>query len=238
LYFLTDTGEIPSASAEACGEICSLNFTSKQDGRYYPLLRKTVDCPSVLRRMATLPATSITRPPVDPPQGTVDNFTQYGQCPIARRKYLDSTNHGRLLYYSESSFMQVMERNSKGFVIGSYRDPQSHLHATIQKYRQYIHNRHVAVIGSRFPWAEAMLMNLQPRLITTLEYGSLIIKHSRLKNLTPHQFAVNYLEAMSNGKPVRCFCHRYTGWPIKNVPNFCVNITVRILYGVIFFAYL
>jgi len=156
--------------------------------------------------MATLSTVSFDPPPRDPPYRTVDIFTQHGQCPVAYRRYVDSRPAApfQTNYYNETTFSELMKKNRNGTVISTYGDPHYRLQATFRKYRHYINNAHVAVVGTKTPWAEAMLMNLGPRHVTTLEYHALIIKHSRLNVLTPHRFAVNFLYAMQSGRNVRC----------------------------------
>ena len=200
-YRISDVSRLSLSSDEDnCGQICSLNFTSKQDGRYYPLLRKTVNCHSIMRRMASPPTVSLSHPPRNPPPGTKDSFTMHGQCPLAsRRWYFDNskpTSSGKPLYYNAATFKKLMEADRNGKRISTYEDPYHLLKPTLATYRRYINNSHVAVLGTEKPWAEAMLMNLGPRRITTLEYRSLIIQHSRVKVITPYQFA-------ANKKPVR-----------------------------------
>jgi len=209
--FNTSKTSRPSSSSDEdnCGQICSVDYNSKQDGRYYPLLRKTVNCHSIMRRMASPPTVSISHPPRDPPPGTMDSFTMHGQCPVTSRWYFDNskpTSSGRPLHYSTTQFSKLMQADLGGKKITAYRDPHRRLKPTLAAYRQYIHNGHVAVLGTEKPWAEAMLMNLRPRRITTLEYRELIIEHSRVNTITPCRFAANFLESMNSRKEVRCMC--------------------------------
>jgi len=152
-----------------------------------------------MRRMASPPTVSLSHPPRNPPPGTMDSFTMHGQCPVTSRWYFDnskSTSSGKPRYHNAATFKKLMEADRNGKVICSYGDRHRRLKPTLATYRRYINNTHVAVLGTEKPWAEAMLMNLGPRRITTLEYRSLIIQHSRVKVITPYQFA-------ANKKPVR-----------------------------------
>ena len=87
-----------------------------------------------------------------------------------------------------------------------YGDPHRILKPTLGRYRQHIRGGHVAVVGTEMPWAEAMLINMGAGRITTLEYRTLVIEHSRVAAITPAQFASNFLEATDNGQAVRSIC--------------------------------
>ena len=194
-----------STDEDNCGQICSLDFSSKQDGRYYPLLRKHVDCPVIVRRMARRPVVYRTPPPRFPPPNSISSFTQHGQCPVKSVWYIDqsnSTSSSRPLYFNASTFQQLIKEDLSGKVIVSYGDPYRRLKPTLERYRQHIHNGHVAVVGTEKPWAEAMMLNLGAARITTLEYRALVIEHNSLVTITPSQFARNVLEATNNGKNV------------------------------------
>ena len=199
-----------STHGDNCGQICSLGFTSKQDGRYYPILRKHVDCPVIMRRMARRPAALSTPPSRFPPPNTISSFTQNGQCPLTRVWYVDdskSASSNRPLYFSASTFGKLMTADRSGKYIGSYGDPNNSLKTTLGRYRQQIQNGHVAVVGTGRPWAEAMLLNLGASRITTLEYRKLVIEHKSVVAVTPSRFAKNFLEATYISKIVRCICN-------------------------------
>jgi len=198
-----------------CGQICSVEFSSKLAGRYYPLLRKNVNCRAIMRRMAHPPDVVLKPPPRVPPLNTFSNFTQNGQCPVKALWYMDqsgsnSTRSNRPLYFSASKFRQLMESDNKGQIISHYGDPYRLLKPTLAPYRRYIQNAHVAVVGTAMPWAEAMLINQGARRITTLEYRALVIEDERVVTITPSRFAINFLEAMNNGTTVRCMLLLYT----------------------------
>lgn len=185
-----------------------MEYSSKQAGRYYPLLRKNVNCRAIMRRMANPPDVVIKPPPRVPPLDTFINFTQNGECPVKALWYMDqsgsnSSRSNRPLYFSASTFRQLMESDNKGQIISHYGDPHRLLKPTLARYRRYIQNAHVAVVGTAMPWAEAMLLNQGAGRITTLEYRALVIEDKRVVTITPSRFAMNFLEAMNNGTTVR-----------------------------------
>ena len=190
----------------SCGQICSTEFSSKQDGRYYPLLRKHVDCSNIMRRMARQ-VSLLSHPPRYPPTDAISSFTQHGQCPITKISYFDDSNSSSSkskLHFSASKFRQLMMADRRGKKITHYGDPKRRIKPALVRYRHYIYNASVAVVGTLMPWAEAMLMNLGAKRITTLEYQSVVIDHKRVVTITPSQFATNFLQAMKNRKEVCC----------------------------------
>ena len=164
-----------------------------------------------MRRMARKPAALKTRPPRYPPQDTLNSFTQNGQCPLTRIVYYDNSQTGKNkpLYFSASRLRGLMEADRKGKSIPTYADAFSLLKPTLGRYRNYIDKAHVAVIGTQKPWAEAMLLNLGARRITTLEFQALGSDDNRVVAITPSQFAKNFIDATNNGKPVCVICNLF-----------------------------
>ena len=72
--------------------------------------------------------------------------------------------------------------------INHYRD-KNVLKPALIKYRHIIDGKRVAVIGTQIPWAEAILVNLGARSITTIEYANLVIEHEKVRIVTPYRLA-------------------------------------------------
>ena len=162
-----------------------------------------------MRRMARPATPPAGPPPRRPPPDTVSSFTQNGQCPLAPRlRYFDDSksNSSKPFYFNAPRFAQLLEADRAGKIISHYGDPFHRLKPTLTRYRRHIKG-HVAVVGTEAPWAEAMLLNLGAGRITTLEYRSLVIEHSRVVTITPSQFARNFLNAEDNSKVVRYVRH-------------------------------
>jgi hypothetical protein len=49
------------------------------------------------------------------------------------------------------------------------------------------------VIGSENPWLEACVLEAGAREVVTLEYGSIISEHPKVKTLVPYEFRMRYL---------------------------------------------
>ena len=158
-----------------------------------------------MRRMARKPEVRKRRPPPYPPPDTLGSFTQHGQCPVKAIRYYDHSKAGsnRPAHFKASTVEQLLEADRNGKVISIYPDRRRLFKPTLERYRQYIENAHVAVVGSAKPWAEAMLLNQGAGRITTLDYREFVIEHKSVVTVTPSQFAAKFLQATNDGKNVR-----------------------------------
>jgi len=75
--------------------------------------------------------------------------------------------------------------------INSYRD-KNVVKPLLNKYVSAINGKNAAVVGTQTPWAEAMLLNLGARHVTTIEYRKLMIADNRVTTVTPYQMAERF----------------------------------------------
>jgi len=94
-------------------------------------------------------------------------------------------------------FNSLLEKDRHGIIINSYRDKRT-LKPALKQYIYAIKNKHVAVIGTEIPWAEAILINLGAHKITTIEYREITIEHSQVETITPFKFAEQFLSRKSD----------------------------------------
>ena len=180
-------------SSPPCGKTCSYEWDVKERGKYYPLLYKTVNCTNILYRMAYSPYPVIRPPPRRPPLKLLKNFTIEGQCPVSRYWYFDeSRGNNSPLVLSIGKYL-VRDKVAN---INPYKDKNA-VKPALVIYRHLIRRKHVAVIGTRNPWAEAILLNLGANSIKTIEYRKLVIRDKRVKTATPNRVAKEFIY----GKP-------------------------------------
>ena len=178
-----------------CGKICSYEWDKKEEGKYYPLLYKTVNCPNTLHRMTHSPYPVIRPPPRRPPPELLRNFTMDDQCQISKWKYYDDTKPSlRIFRYNENQFYSFLKlynvtENNNNL---AYRRIRPVVLALVA-YKHFIHKKHVAVIGTQTPWAEALLLNLGASKVTTVEYRELVIADKRTTTITPYKLAEQFL---------------------------------------------
>jgi len=182
-------------SPTACGKICSYDWDSKESGKYYPLLHKAISCSVTFQRMARNPYPVVLPPPRRPPANLTRQFTLDGKCPIAVFWYFDESRGSRQSAKRRrihaKSFRALLRRDNVSNV-NPYRD-KNVLKPALIKYRHLIEGKRVAVIGTRNPWAEAILVNLGANRVTTIEYANLAIEHERVTTTTPYRLAANFL---------------------------------------------
>jgi len=200
-------GSSSLAGEDDCGQICSLQFDSQQNGSHYTLLHKHVNCRALMRRMARPATPRAGPPPRRPPPDTVTSFTQNGLCPLAQNLFYrddSESNSSKPFYFNASSFAQLLEADRAGKITNFYGNSLHRLRPALVRYRRHLQG-HVAVVGTEIPWAEAMLLNTGAGRVTTLEHRSLVIEHSQVFTITPPQFARKFLDVNNNNKVVRYF---------------------------------
>ena len=169
-----------------------------EQGKYYSLLHKRVVCRNTFYRMSHSPYPVVLPPPRYPPPTLLQNYTINGQCPISRFRYFDQSygiNNSSQTHSTKNMFKKLLELDNVTN-INSYRD-KNVLKSVLTKYKNLIQGKHVAVIGTERPWAEAMLVNLGASSITTIEYRRLFIDHERVTTISPYRMAELFLSGQA-----------------------------------------
>ena len=190
--------ETPTWRSPPCGKVCSYDWDSREDGKYYPLLYKAVNCQNTLHRMAHSPYSVVRPPPRRPPPDLIKNFTIDGQCPVSVFKYYDESSGSKKpaqIHFGAKSFHKLLEQE-KVANINHYKD-KNVLKPALIKYKHLIHEKHIAVVGTERPWAEAILLNLGAKSVTTIEYLELIIDDERVKTITPYHVAKQFISGQA-----------------------------------------
>jgi len=92
---------------------------------------------------------------------------------------------------NKTDFNSLLNRDKQGININSYHDRNT-LKPALKRYLFAIKGKHVAVVGTEVPWAEAILLNLGADRVTTVEYRELTIEHPRVDVITPFTFAEKF----------------------------------------------
>jgi SAM-dependent methyltransferase len=180
-------------TAPECGKICSYDFDARRaDAKFYPLLQKRVNCTNILRRMIRPPYPVVKPPPRDPPPELVADYTQNGQCPIKNySRYMDDSGTGQARVFTAKQFNEWLWQE-KVRNVNTYGD-NNVVQPTLTRYIDQIKDKHVLVIGTLKPWAEAMLINRGARKVTTAEYNPLTVEHPRVETITPSRLAERFV---------------------------------------------
>jgi len=147
--------------------------------------------------MAHSPYTVALPPPRCPPPEMLKNFTIDGQCPVSHVNYMyfDESPTGKKpsrMHITANVFRELLEQDNVTN-INTYKD-KNVLKPALRKYIHIIREKHIAVIGTIKPWAEAMLLNLGASRVTTVEYRELIIDDERVKATTPYRLAERFIK--------------------------------------------
>ena len=108
------------------------------------------------------------------------------------RWYFDNSAPSVPGRFTAKLFSSFLKRDNRGIIISSYHDKNT-LKPALRRYINAIKNKHVAVIGTEVPWAEAVLVNLGVDKVTTIEYREIVIEHPRVHVITPYKFAEKFL---------------------------------------------
>lgn len=183
--------EATTQSSPPCGKICSYNWDTKEEGMFYPLLYKAVNCRNTFYRMAHSPYPVIRPPPRFPPPDLLTEFTIDDRCPVSVFSYYDESKKVTKVNYSVKMINKLLDLDNVTN-INRYRD-KNMLKPALLKYRYIIHEKRVAVVGTETPWAEAILLNLGASSVTTIEYRKIVIENERVTTTTPYILAEQFL---------------------------------------------
>lgn len=135
-------------------------------------------------------------PPKTPSQELINKFTQNGEMPIKRIYYRAERYAGSLAAtskWSESMINKLIDLHKNNKKMGNYNLLEEQLiDYAITKYS--VKGKNVAVIGSTYPWVEAIIASKKPQSITTIEYGKIYSSVKYINTFTPSEFAKNTLQ--------------------------------------------
>ncbi len=182
-----------------CGDLCSYNFSSSKQGVFWPSLRKNFECDNVLGRMLQYEPAKDWPPPKEVPAQMLRDFTTNGLCSMSTMYITQRYSSGSALtpFWSVELIESQMTDFRNGKQIGSYgRREDSCMNSALQKFNFAVKNKTGLVVGSERPWVEVISLLNGAAQVDTLEYGSIVTKHPKMRAWLPEQFA---LSALKNG---------------------------------------
>jgi len=149
--------------------------------------------------MAFCPFKVVRPPPRHPPRNLIENFTMNGQCRLGKPWHFDDSAPSVSENFTAERFTSLMKRDNQGISINHYHD-QNMLRPALRCCIDPIKNKHVAVIGTAVPRAEAMLINLGVDRVTTVEYRKIVIQHprARVQVITPYKLTGKFLNCTAD----------------------------------------
>ena len=187
-----------------CAAVCEYTGTSSS-GKYFPQLRKPVQCRTMMRRLAhtvhAKPIASLRAMPAE----LAAAYTIGGAVPVEAYPYINTappkiqTNvtvwdgcyapkrRGCPVLRSDPTDVQICP--PRLLKHPDYAHEGVQLQQILRKHEEQIKGGVGLVVGSRTPWIECFLLSLGARAVVTVEYGAIECKHSQIITLTPLQAA-------------------------------------------------
>jgi len=109
-------------------------------------------------------------PPRMPPSHLLNRFTQNGDMPITKEWYFNEvyTSSNEIQIITSVKFNRLLDKVKSNKPL-HYNNIE--LQIMMNKYKDYIKDKNLVVLGTRRPWIEAIAYYLDASQITTLEYN-------------------------------------------------------------------
>jgi hypothetical protein len=182
---------------DGCGEICRID-TPGTPSKFFDFIKKEVDCDGLWGNSA-IDELRIGAPAVQLPAEMLMDFTYNSQVRVVPHvALLDQRYAGGTAETSvwEADVVEDWSQQcGQGTLKGNYGE--STTASLLENVRRIpIVGAKVLVIGSENPWVEACLLTAGAEHVTTLEYGKIVSKHSKISTITPHEMRSRFGEFM------------------------------------------
>jgi hypothetical protein len=179
-----------------CSQICQ-NDIKGHPSMFFEFVRKEFDCKTIWQNAKidgsrTGPAIPLN----EIPPSMLQDFTYDSQVPIS--PYIALLDQA---YLGAAAASPVWEQDlvdawalqcAEGTLEGNYgRQETAHLLQGLLQVPNMA-SANVLVIGSENPWVEACILSTGTLQVTTLEYGQIDSRHSKIRTVTPDQIRANY----------------------------------------------
>ena len=177
-----------------CGELCN---TSRDglSGPYFNHVKVTIQCNKLFRNEDFDRGHGEARAPKEIPKELLQEFTMNGRLKIQKwyfdEKYLGGKSHTPI--WSKDDVERQIDLARKGKLPGTYGISETNALRDGLKHAPHIKNGRILVIGSERPWVEASVLEAGAREVVTLEFGTIISKHAKIKTMIPSEFRQKYL---------------------------------------------
>lgn len=135
-------------------------------------------------------------PPRDMPEVMRDEFLGFREDEVLLTKqyHQERFSGGKAAtpVWTVKSIESMKKQSMDGKLIGNYGGKGT---AKLRGYAaKYCKGKHVAVVGSKSPWLEAVLLGAGARHVTTIEYGAIVSQHPKVTTLTNAEFNERFLD--------------------------------------------
>ena len=179
-----------------CGELCNTS-RGGLSGPYFIHIKVTIQCNKLFRNEDFDRGHGEAHAPKEIPKELLQEFTMNGRLKIQKlyfdRKYLLVGGKARTPIWSQDDIERQIDLARKGKLQGNYGISETNALRDGLKHAPHIKNGRILVIGSEIPWVEASVLEAGVREVVTLEYGTIISKHAKIKTMIPFEFQQKYL---------------------------------------------
>lgn len=147
-------------------------------------INKIVLC-AILSATFQVYTTSAVPPKVISPE-LLNEFTFDGKIPVIYKYSDDSYSSNKPLIYTYEQVEAFVDQAKKRKT-HYYGATDTYLYQALDKYRSFIANKEVAIVGSVIPWYESIVLAYDGYPLT-IEYNSIVSLHPKLKTMTVEEF--------------------------------------------------
>jgi hypothetical protein len=135
------------------------------------------------------PCALISTPPQTIPPELYDEFTCKGTIPVIYMYSDESYSSDQPLVYTQKQIQHFIKL-AKTKQTNYYGVTDTYLYSALEKFSGAIRGKKVAVMGSRIPWYESVLLAYRASPVT-IEYNKIISTDSRLEVMTVAEYEKN-----------------------------------------------
>ncbi|VDI41410.1 Hypothetical predicted protein [Mytilus galloprovincialis] len=178
-----------------CGQLC--NTTRKgSPGLFFDHITSSINCGKIFRNKNIDRAHGLLHAPKTIPKNMMIEFTMNNRIPVSKWYWDTELYLGKKAkkpVWSEQLIEDWINMAKQGNLSGTYGTADTNGLRDGLKHAPHIKNGRVMVIGSEIPWVEACVLEAGAREVVTLEYGSIISQHPKVKTIVPFDFRMRYL---------------------------------------------
>ena len=187
-----------------CGPLCEVDSATKlaaltvktSDSETMLLsIRTPVDCRAILKSEDIDAGEKSVPYPL--PEELHSLYSLNGSVEIVHWKRLSSVylgEGGKSNSWTEEKMNKIIFELKNGNHSGTYGIGETNRALHYLNITGKILGSRVLIIGTEFPWLEAICLMLGAKEIVTLEYGKIVSTHPKIKTLTPPEFRREYLD--------------------------------------------
>ena len=190
-YISTDPIEVIRRD---CGDLCNTSRNGVP-GPFFNHVTGNIDCDAIFRNQYIDRVHGLPHPPKTIPKDLIREFTMDNRIPV-KYWYFDQQYLGKKAMtpvWTEKLIENWIKLAKKGILNGNYGAGETNALRDGLRHAPGVKDDRVLVIGSENLWAEACVLEAGASEVLTLEYGSIISEHPKVKAIVPYDFRMRFL---------------------------------------------